>query len=159
MNPKRLAFDTLYDRGRVRVVVDLTVDGVVLPEVAHKMSPDGRHLPLDYSARFRLPRFAVTDEGLRADLTFGGVSQYTFVPWTAVMALGFGGEMMESWFPDDLVGAAPAPEAEADAPAVRLRVDARAGGPLGRVFDAEPSTFNLELDKSDLKWLAPLVHD
>ena len=96
---KRLAFETLFDQGKVRVVFDMNHGGVVLPERARKGSKDGQYLALDYSRRFAMPSFKVDERGVGAVLTFGGASLFTFVPWEAVVALAQNGKMMESWPP------------------------------------------------------------
>lgn len=94
---KRLAFETLFERGRVRVLFHINVQGVELPAVARAKSTDGVMLALDYSKGFAMPSFKVGDDGVRAVLTFGGRSHMTFVPWAAVVALLQGGELMETW--------------------------------------------------------------
>ena len=102
MNAKRLAFETLYDQGKVRVLFLLDVAGVEVPEVARAKS-NGRALALDYSKRFAMPHFEVDDTGVRAVLTFGGRSHMTFVPWAAVVAVAQNGKLMEAWPPEGVV--------------------------------------------------------
>lgn len=94
---KRLSFETLFDRGKVRVLFDMTHDAVRVPERAKKASKDGRLLALDYSKRFAMPNFKVDDNGVTAVLTFGGASLSTFVPWEAVVGLAQDGTLMEAW--------------------------------------------------------------
>ena len=94
---KRVAFETAYGLGKVRVHFAVNHPDVTLPKVARERSPDGVNLALDYSSLFRLPSFKVTDEGLEATMMFG-VRQYpTFIPWAAVSGLSQGGEPLESW--------------------------------------------------------------
>lgn len=94
---KRLAFETLYDSGKVRVVFDMLHEGVSVPERAKTKSKDGRLLAFDYSKRFAMPHFKVDDKGISASLTFGGPALFTFVPWRAVVGLAQEGKVMESW--------------------------------------------------------------
>lgn len=97
---KQIAFETLLDSGKVRVLFLLDVDGVVVPDVARAKSPNGRALALDYSRKFAMPSFKVDGTGIRAVLTFGGKSHMTFVPWSAVVGVVQDGKLMEAWAPD-----------------------------------------------------------
>lgn len=121
---KQLAFETLLDRGKVRLLFLLDYPGVVVPAVARERSPNGRALALDYSRRFSMPKFEVNDLGVRAVLTFGGRSAETFVPWGAVVGMAQEGRLVEVW--------APPP-----------------GGGSGSSGD-----FEFEIDAEDAKWLA-----
>ena len=97
-NPdKRLAFETAYEKGKVRVLFDMTHPGVKLPDVARKSSPDGRGLALDYSRTFHMPNFKVTDDGIWAQLTFANAGHLTFVPWASVHMIMQGGQVLERW--------------------------------------------------------------
>lgn len=97
---KQIAFETLLDSGKVRVLFLLDVEGVVVPDVAKAKSPNGRALALDYSRKFAMPSFKVDGTGIRAVLTFGGKSFMTFVPWSAVVGVVQDGKLMEAWAPD-----------------------------------------------------------
>jgi len=132
---KRLAFEALLDRGKVRLLFLLDVEGVVVPDVARGKSPNGRALALDYSKRFTMPHFEVSDEGVRAVLTFGGRSHMTFVPWDAVVGVVQDGQLMEAWAP-------PAPSAAA-----------------GREAEGPKATPDLEfeIDEDEVKWLCQTV--
>lgn len=94
---KRLAFETALDMGKVRVVFDMTLDTVILPDIARKFSFDGKHLALDYSKLFNMPKFKVTDEGITAVLSFEGKGYDTFIPWAAVEMLVRDGLVLEAW--------------------------------------------------------------
>jgi len=121
---KQLAFETLLDRGKVRLLFLLDYPGVVVPAVARERSPNGRALALDYSRRFSMPKFEVNGLGVRAVLTFGGRSAETFVPWGAVVGMAQEGRLVEVWAPPEpLVG--------------------EGGG-----------DFEFEIDAEDAKWLA-----
>lgn len=98
---KQIAFETLLDSGKVRVLFLLDVEGVVVPDVAKAKSPNGRALALDYSRKFTMPSFKVDGTGIRAVLTFGGTSYMTFVPWAAVVGLAQEGKLMEAWAPPE----------------------------------------------------------
>ena len=94
---KQAAFRAAFDKGRVRVVLDMTREGVVLPEAARQNSRDGRGLALDYSRTFHMPKFKVTDEGIGAVLSFDNAPHWTFVPWEAVLGLLLDGVPLEVW--------------------------------------------------------------
>ena len=91
---KRLAFETLMDSGKVRVLFIQRHPDAIVPE---KAQTDSSYLAFDYSKQFSMPGFKVSDEGIQAKLSFGGVTEYTFVPWDAVVALIQNGKVMESW--------------------------------------------------------------
>jgi len=137
VNSKRLAFETLLDQGKVRLLFLLDVEGVVVPDVAREKSPNGRALALDYSKRFAMPHFEVSDEGVRAVLTFGGRSHMTFVPWDAVVGVVQEGRLLEAWAPPT----APGQEAE------------------GREAEGPKPTPDLEfeIDEDEVKWLSQTV--
>ena len=94
---KRLAFETLLDRGTVCIAFVMLHEGVVLPQAAKDKSMDGGTLALKYSRLYNMPQFTVTDEGVRAVLTFNGKSAMTFVPWEAVLAVIQNNEVVEQW--------------------------------------------------------------
>lgn len=98
---KQIAFETLLDSGKVRVLFLMDVEGVVVPDVAKAKSPNGRALALDYSRKFAMPSFKVDGTGIRAVLTFGGKSYMTFVPWSAVVGVVQDGKLMEAWAPPE----------------------------------------------------------
>lgn len=91
---KRLAFETLMDSGTVRVLFRHAHPDVCIPLRAIAKS---QYVALDYSKKFSMPLFKVTDDGIRAKLTFGGVEEHTFVPWDAVVAVLQNGKVMETW--------------------------------------------------------------
>lgn len=97
---KRAAFEAAYDKGKVRVVFDMTVEGVEIPDAARKLSTDGRGLALDYSRTFHMPNFKVSDEGIGATLSFGNRPHWTFVPWAAVRVIKQNDVPLEMW-PDN----------------------------------------------------------
>ena len=94
---KRIAFETLYDRGRVRVGFSMLHEGVELPSSAKSKSENGFSLALDYSIRFNMPQFKIDDSGIRAVLTFNGKSAMTSIPWEAVLFLAQNDEIIEVW--------------------------------------------------------------
>lgn len=98
---KQIAFETLLDSGKVRVLFLMDVEGVSVPEVARAKSPNGRALALDYSRKFVMPHFKVDGTGIRAVLSFGGQSYMTFVPWSAVVGVVQDGKLMEAWAPSE----------------------------------------------------------
>ena len=91
---KRLAFETLMDLGTVRVLIWHGHPDVCVPVKAIGKS---RYVALDYSKKFSMPLFKVTDDGIRAKLSFGGVEEHTFIPWDAVVAVLQNGKVMEFW--------------------------------------------------------------
>lgn len=101
---KRLAFEAVFDKGRALIIINITDPKVDLPEIARSRSPDGRHLPLNYSRTFVEANIKVKDEGIYANLAFGGPNTryLTFVPWSAVMAILQKGVVLESW-PDRII--------------------------------------------------------
>lgn len=141
MNSKRLAFETLLDQGKVRLLFLLDVEGVVVPDVAREKSPNGRALALDYSKRFTMPHFEVSDTGVRAVLTFGGRSHMTFVPWDAVVGVVQEGRLLEAWAPP--TATAPGQEAEGR----------EAEGPKPK----PTPDLEFEIDEDEVKWLSQTV--
>lgn len=118
---KRLAFETVFDKGRVLVVVDITDPKVDLPDIARKRSPNGQHLPLHYSRTFVEANIKVKDDGIYADLAFGGVNSrcMTFVPWSAIRAILMKGMLVEQWpdppfVPEQILTETTRPDAPAD---------------------------------------------
>lgn len=106
---KQLSFETAYARGKVRVLFDMDVEGVLIPEIARKRSQDKQHLCMDYSRLFHMPKFKITDLGIQADLVFSGRTHMTFVPWGAVRAVIQSGVILDKWFIDEGSGASAAP--------------------------------------------------
>lgn len=96
---KRLAFETVFDKGRALIVIDITEPKVDLPDIAKSRSPNGKHLPLNYSRTFVEANIQIRDDGIYANLAFGGpnMRHQTFVPWSAIMAIIQDGIVLEQW--------------------------------------------------------------
>ena len=92
---KQLAFETALDRGKVRVVAAREHPDLLVPP--HAKSFASKLVALDYSKQFHMPGFKVTEEGIRATLSFGGQHHRTFVPWDAVLTIFQNGEVLETW--------------------------------------------------------------
>ncbi len=92
---KQIAFEAALDRGKVRVVLTKEHPDVLVPP--HAKSFASKLVALDYSKQFHMPGFKVTDEGIRATLSFGGQPHRTFVPWDAVLTILQNGEVLETW--------------------------------------------------------------
>ena len=79
---KKLITQGLYESGYVRVLFDPMAAGVVAPEYlkgpAQVAFDYGMALPVP------IPDLDISDEGIRATLSFDRVPQRTFVPWGAV---------------------------------------------------------------------------
>jgi len=137
---KRLAFETLYDRGRVRVGLSMLHEGVELPSMAKNKSENGFSISLDYSVRFNMPQFKVDGTGIRAVLTFNGKSAMTFVPWEAVLFLAQNDEIVEVWpYVNKNLGIMIVPAADTT-PEDLLDADNQMG-----------------IEEEDVKWIAPVA--
>lgn len=77
---KRKILDTLLKYGKVRIVVDPRVTGVVLPPLPSVVPWD---LPLNLSWAFRKP-MELQAGGVAVTLSFAGVEHACFLPWGAV---------------------------------------------------------------------------
>jgi hypothetical protein len=101
----------LLQRSEARVHLDARRPGVALPE---RLLGDG-HVRLDYGYGLTppIPDLEITDEGIRATLSFSRVPFATFVPWSAVYLIadydGNGAVWQEDIPPDLLEGMAPPP--------------------------------------------------
>jgi hypothetical protein len=80
------AFEYLLCHNGVALTLDPAVAGVVLPP--HLL--DQPHVLLQYELEpvVPIPDLEVTAEGVRATLSFGREPFATFVPWSAVLAMG-----------------------------------------------------------------------
>jgi hypothetical protein len=72
----------LLERSEARVHLDARRDGVALPD---RLRSDG-HVRLDYGYGLTPPiaDLDISDEGIRATLSFSRIPFSTFIPWTAV---------------------------------------------------------------------------
>ena len=97
---KRLAFETLFDRGKVRVMFDIRDSGVVLSDAFRNKSSNGKHLCLDYNKLFTGVKTVINERWLSAtNMSCDGVPSDTFVPWRSVLAVIQKGVVLESWDP------------------------------------------------------------
>ena len=94
---KRLAFETLLDQGRLQIWVDRLTEWVDVPGSIVGFGPEDRIVALNYSKRFHMPQFKVTDTGVTATLSFNNRPHMTIVPWEAVLAVFQDGKLLESW--------------------------------------------------------------
>jgi hypothetical protein len=108
---KKLAFETVYDRGAVMIVVAVDDPQLVLPEVARKKA-SGRHVGLNYSRRFSDANIKLSDSGVTANLSFDLQKWHTFVPWSAIRAIVQKGQVMESWADPEQILVQPTPAGE-----------------------------------------------
>jgi stringent starvation protein B len=105
MSPsKKDAMLLFLQSSAVRVHIDPTVDGVVLPL---QFIESGRPLRLDYSFDAPIPigNLLVDDRGISATLSFNLLPHQTFVPWNAVFCLvapEYGGIIWNEDVPDAL---------------------------------------------------------
>jgi|WetSurMetagenome_2_1015567.scaffolds.fasta_scaffold00973_30 hypothetical protein len=70
----------------VRILVSPSAHGVVLP--AHLMDEERVCLEYDLDAVVPIDDIEVTDEGIRATLSFSRAPFATFIPWAAVLGMG-----------------------------------------------------------------------
>ncbi len=80
---KRAAFEKLLEAGKTMVHLDARRWGVDVP----KRLRTEVHLRLDFSLRFHLDVFEVTDRGITASLSFSGTNHLCKIPWTAIFGL------------------------------------------------------------------------
>ena len=74
-------FNTLYDEGDVNVVVDTTLEGVMVPEHT------GGKLTNFVLGTIPSPHLTANEEGIVAPLRFGTERFVCFFPWIAIRAL------------------------------------------------------------------------
>lgn len=84
MNAKRECLEKLLAEGLVFIQLDSRVEGVDLPAHLRRQPVVGLNLSLN----FRIEVFDITDEGIRASLSFQGVRHLCVVPWDAVFLMG-----------------------------------------------------------------------
>ncbi len=84
MNAKRECLEKLLAEGLVFIQLDSRVEGVDLPAHLRRQPVVGLNLSLN----FRIDVFDITDEGIRASLSFQGVRHICVVPWAAVFLMG-----------------------------------------------------------------------
>lgn len=84
MNAKRECLEKLLAEGLVFIQLDSRVEGVDLPAHLRRQPVVGLNLSLN----FRIEVFDITDEGIRASLSFQGVRHLCVVPWAAVFLMG-----------------------------------------------------------------------
>ena len=148
---KRLSFETLFDRGKVRVIFNMHHPDVLVPESARRSSRNGKHIALDYSRRFAMPNFKVTDEGIGAVLSFGGRSERTYVSWEAVCAVAQNGNLVEAWEDKpEKWSRQPDPAEEVSGPDRNQIVGVLENSPDLVVIEISAE----EMDEDDLKWLS-----
>ena len=85
---KREIFNTLLGAVNAVFVYYVPGDGVVVPSTVHPAAPFMYGLNLPKPIKF----YGDFEEGIGAELSFGGVKQYTFLPWARVRALAVTGE-------------------------------------------------------------------
>lgn len=94
---KRAIFEELLAEGVAALLFDPRRPGVTVP--AHLRG--SVHVRLNYSYRYHVADFAITDDEVRASLTFGGRPALCVVPWSAVFAVADeGDEQHWIWFDD-----------------------------------------------------------
>jgi stringent starvation protein B len=84
VNAKRECLEKLLAEGLVFIQLDSRVEGVDLPAHLRRQPVVGLNLSLN----FRIEVFDITDEGIRASLSFQGVRHLCVVPWAAVFLMG-----------------------------------------------------------------------
>ena len=95
---KQAAFADMLERGLTMLHLDARMPEVDVP----KHFREDHHLRLNYSYRFFLDTFEITDDGVEASLSFGGVPHLTIIPWSAVFACS--SHVTGEWrvWPDDM---------------------------------------------------------
>lgn len=99
---KRIAFEAALDQALVLLLFDAAHDDVDVPDQIRASAKPKEGGPpvatgLNYSRRFHMPDFKVTDLGVQATLTFKGRPFKTFVPWAACLGLVQGKTVLERW--------------------------------------------------------------
>lgn len=101
---KRLAFETVFEQGAVRVVFDVEDPDIVVPKLVKKQYKQTRYVAFDYSMAFVGVKTTISDIGIKANLSFGGKSHNTVIPWTAVRAIIQGGIILDQWYSESELG-------------------------------------------------------
>jgi len=114
MNIKQTVFGHLYGCGLVVARFRPEVPGVTIPPNL----VDDELVTLNYSYRFKT-RIVSTDEGIEANLSFGGVDFPTFVPWDAIVQMASHEAGMIAIWPAE---EAEEPEPEPPKPKTKLEV-------------------------------------
>jgi hypothetical protein len=86
----RASFEHLLCHNGVVIAVALDADGVVLPPgLNNRHNVGSNHVVLTYELEpvVPIPDLEVTDEGVRATLSFDRTPFATFVPWNAVLTM------------------------------------------------------------------------
>jgi len=97
---KRLAFETLLGMGKTAVFLNQFAPGVVLPGRVAGEPGQYKAMMLNFSHKFHMPGFKVTDECIEAGLSFGGKLGKVVIPWEAVVGFVQDGKMMETYEED-----------------------------------------------------------
>lgn len=85
---KRDFFEKALQGGIASLHFDARVEGVEVPENFRGAS----HLKLNYSYRFHIADFCITDDDVVASLSFSGIPHRCVVPWHSVFGVGNQGE-------------------------------------------------------------------
>ena len=95
---KKTAFQDMLERGLTMLHLDARHTDVDVP----KHFTTDHHLRLNYSYRFYLDQFDISDEGVEASLSFSGVPHLTVIPWSAEFACS--SHVTGEWrvWPDDM---------------------------------------------------------
>jgi stringent starvation protein B len=80
---KRDVLKEMLEHGLTMVHLDARSAGVDVPTNLR----DQNHLRLNFSYRFYLDTFDISDEGICASLSFGGTPHLCTIPWTAVFGM------------------------------------------------------------------------
>jgi len=95
---KMAAFQDMLERGLTMLHLDARHEAVDVPEHFRQ----DHHLRLNYSYRFFLDTFEITENGVQASLSFGGIPHLTVISWSAVFACS--SHVTGEWrvWPDDM---------------------------------------------------------
>ena len=80
---KHAAFVELVDQGMTMVHLDARTSGVDVPADYQ----NDAHLRLNFSHKFMLETFDITEDSIRSSLSFQGSMHICVIPWSAVFAL------------------------------------------------------------------------
>lgn len=98
---QKLIFNKCLTKGTTYVVVHADAPGVEIPTYCRRSMPNQPNIiRLDYGLTLPVPilDLEVTDEGIRATLSFNREPHKTFVPWTAVLNIGLADQsFVASW--------------------------------------------------------------
>lgn len=86
---RKICFLHCLDRGLTQVVIDPSFPFVSVPKNYTKE----KQLSLNFSKRFKLPRFDITDWGIVAELSFSGKGHVVRIPWNAITEIRFNKEV------------------------------------------------------------------